>query len=111
MRRGCRRRGVRKERGRSNSKPRAHPVTVLIGPITPKTLLKHKGVPDQGRDLGPSAFTRFCLFEADHHAIGAKRQLQPLAPRIQFHGDAIPVAQPQRPFSMIAQGPSFANCT
>ena len=59
-----------------------------------KSLIKHKGVPDQARDLGPSAFTRFCLFETDHHAIGAKRQLQPLAPRIQFHGDAISVAQP-----------------
>lgn len=39
-----------------------------------------------------SAFTRFRLFESDHHAIRAKRQLKSLAPRIQFHGDAISVA-------------------
>ncbi len=62
-----------------------------------KSLFKHNGVPDQARALLVqvlSAFTRFCLFETDHHAIGAKRQLQSLAPRIQFHGDAIGVAQP-----------------
>lgn len=44
--------------------------------------------------VAPKCDAGFLLFESDHHAIRAKRQLQSLAPSIQFHGDAISVAQP-----------------
>jgi hypothetical protein len=41
-------------------------------------------------------FRGFCSlsFEADYNAVGAQRQLQPLALRVQAHGDALIVVQP-----------------
>jgi hypothetical protein len=52
-------------------------------------------------------FRGFCSlsFEADYNAVGAQRQLQPLALRVQAHGDALIVVQPKGSFSLIAQRP------
>ena len=49
------------------------------------------------------------LFEVDDHAIGAERELQPSAMRLQNHGDALVVLQPQCARAFISQRPSRAN--
>src|SRR6478735_5289992 len=49
------------------------------------------------------------LLEADQHAVGAERQLQPFAARRQLHGHAVGVAQPERAASLVAKGPALAQ--
>src|SRR5271157_1681864 len=47
--------------------------------------------------------------ESDDHPIGAERELQPAALRLQFHGDALVVLEPQRAAALLPERPSRTN--
>jgi hypothetical protein len=56
-----------------------------------------------------SPVTGMRLLKIDEYAVGSERYVESLASRLQLHSDPFVVTKPERPFSLIAQGPSCAN--